>query len=437
MRKVKKPRRNLIKKLIEVDENIILDLMIDSFNETELNQYFDIDKTLNYGYGERIVYIIKNILKGNEKFFDILVKYNNTYIEHKKYNDLSNDELKKLFGKDEMVSYTKRGVTPEQMILFCISKNYRLSDLEFFIECYKEYTNKVVKKNQESEKILKENKIELEGVLKNTFLQEELNIYVSNRYGGIENMDFEYLANKFGVKYNKFNDTFEVPSGFLVFFDQNLKKFHENETNYRLFLSFLNTNFVRIAESVNDIVEQYESLEKTRKENETLKNEKDKNEKEIKVLKERLKKEIDREKNKTISEQQKTINFLCSKIEKLENLVKEMQEDEQLEIEENLEINEEIEKVAEKKILQGRVAIVGGKWNSKTIEEVEEYAILNNLKIKFVKANEINRNSESIKNADIVIFDVSYNSHAGYYKVKSIAKDLRHINKSNLEEILK
>ena len=33
-------------------------------------------------------------------------------------------------------------------------------------------------------------------------------------------------------------------------------------------------------------------------------------------------------------------------------------------------------------------------------------------------------NSEKIKNKDIVIFDVSYNSHSAFYKVKSIARNI-------------
>ena len=81
--------------------------------------------------------------------------------------------------------------------------------------------------------------------------------------------------------------------------------------------------------------------------------------------------------------------------------------------------------------------MLGGKWNSKNRGEVESYIDFKNATVEFIEANRIFRNSEKIANKDIVVFDTSFNSHAAYYKVKSITENLMYINKSNIEEIKK
>ena len=66
MRKAK-GRNQLIKKLQEINEHIIIDLVVDNFNEHLLNNAFKVDTTLSLNYSDRIIYITKNILAGNRK----------------------------------------------------------------------------------------------------------------------------------------------------------------------------------------------------------------------------------------------------------------------------------------------------------------------------------------------------------------------------------
>ena len=68
---------------------------------------------------------------------------------------------------------------------------------------------------------------------------------------------------------------------------------------------------------------------------------------------------------------------------------------------------------------------------------MESYIDSENATVEFIDANKIFRNSQKISNKDIVIFDTSYNSHAAFYKVKSITDNLLYINKSNIQEIKK
>ena len=146
-----------------------------------------------------------------------------------------------------------------------------------------------------------------------------------------------------------------------------------------------------------------------------------------------------KEQDKLVKEQQKEINYLYGQIESLQEQIKNIEKDENNTIEENIKI-EEIEKQIEKEktdLQNKNIVILGGKWNSKNRGEVESYIDSENATVEFIEANRIFRNSEKIANKDIVIFDTSFNSHAAFYKVKSIAKKIIYINKSNIEEIKK
>lgn len=75
MRKAK-GRNQLVKKLQEINEHIIIDLIVDNFNEHLLNSAFKVDATLSLGYSDRIIYITKNIIAENEKYLNTLINYN-------------------------------------------------------------------------------------------------------------------------------------------------------------------------------------------------------------------------------------------------------------------------------------------------------------------------------------------------------------------------
>ena len=61
MRKAK-GRGQLVKKLMEINDLIIMDLVVDNFNEYMLNKVFKIDSTLSLDYSQKIIYITKNII---------------------------------------------------------------------------------------------------------------------------------------------------------------------------------------------------------------------------------------------------------------------------------------------------------------------------------------------------------------------------------------
>ena len=91
MRKAK-GRNQLVKKLLEINQYIVMDLIVDNFNEHLLNNAFKVDATLSLNYSDRIIYITKNILAGNEKYLNTVINYNNAYITENGYDKLTEEE---------------------------------------------------------------------------------------------------------------------------------------------------------------------------------------------------------------------------------------------------------------------------------------------------------------------------------------------------------
>ena len=120
MRKAK-GRNQLVKKLQEINEHIIIDLIVDNFNEHLLNSAFKVDTTLSLNYSDRIIYITKNILAGNEKYLNTVINYNNTYITENGYDKLTEEEYREKCLNNEIRSLTGSGINTEQMILYIMT----------------------------------------------------------------------------------------------------------------------------------------------------------------------------------------------------------------------------------------------------------------------------------------------------------------------------
>ena len=275
--------------------------------------------------------------------------------------------------------------------------------------------------------------------MQGTQFEMEFQEFINNNYKRFEKIDFEELADRYRIKYNSFNDTYIVPSGFVVFFEnKTLEIFNKLET-FNLNFGLLHGNLKRIDRYLKDIEKIQEESKRISEESKTIKAENEN----LKQINDFQKAKIlayeSGEKDKLIKESQKEINYLYSQIESLQEQIKNIEQDEKLEIEENIKIEEiEQQEEKEKTDLQNKnVVILGGKWNSKNRGEVESYIDSENATVEFIEANRIFRNSEKIKNKDIVIFDTSYNSHSAFYKIKSIARNIIYINKSNIEEIKK
>ena len=434
MRKAK-GRNQLIKKLQEINEHIIIDLIVDNFNEHLLNNAFKVDATLLLGYSDRIIYITKNILSGNEKYLNTLINYNNSYIVENGFDKLTEKEYEKKCLNNEVRSLTDSGINAEQMILYIMTTGNLKDKLDFFKKLY----NQDLESYKVFEKDTLEKKPEMLELLQGTQFEMEFLEFINNNYKEIEKTDFEELANRYRIKYNKFNDTYTVPSGFIVFFENKTLEIFNKLESFNLNFGLLHGNLKRIDGYLKDIEKIQEESKRTAEESKTLKAENENLKKVNEFQKAKILAYESKEQDKLVKEQQKEINYLYGQIESLQEQIKNIEQDENNTIEENI-IIEEIEKQIEKEktdLQNKNIVILGGKWNSKNRGEVESYIDSKNATVEFIEANRIFRNSEKIANKDIVIFDTSFNSHAAYYKVKSLTDNLLYINKSNIEEIKK
>ena len=434
MRKAK-GRNQLIKKLQEINEHIIIDLVIDNFNEHLLNNAFKVDATLSLGYSDRIIYITKNILAGNEKYLNTLINYNNTYITENGYDKLTEEEYREKCLNNEIRSLTSSGINAEQMILYIMTMGNLRDKLEFFKKLY----SKDLESYEAFEKDTLNKKPEMLELLQGTQFEMEFQEFINNNYKGIDKIDFQGLADRYRIKYNSFNDTYTVPSGFVVFFENKTLEIFNKLESFNLNFGLLHGNLKRIDGYLKDIKEVQNESKRIAEESKIIKAENENLKKVNEFQKAKILAYERGEKDKLIKESQKEINYLYGQIESLQEQIKNIEQDENNTIEENIKI-EEIEKQIEKEktdLQNKNIVILGGKWNSKNRGEVESYIDAENATVEFIEANKIFRNSEKIANKDIVIFDTSYNSHAAFYKIKSIARNIIYINKSNIEEIKK
>lgn len=428
-------RNQLVKKLQEINEHIIIDLIVDNFNEHLLNSAFKVDTTLSLGYSDRIIYITKNIIVGNEKYLNTLINYNNTYITENGYEKLTEKEYEEKCLNNEIRSLTGSGINAEQMILYIMTTGNLKDKLDFFKKLY----NQDLESYKVFEKDTLEKKPEMLELLQGTQFEMEFLEFINNNYKGFEKIDFEGLANRYRIKYNSLNDTYTVPSGFIVFFEnKTLEIFNKLET-FNLNFGLLHGNLKRIDGYLKNIEKIQEESKRIAEESKTLKKENENLKKVNEFQKAKILAYESKEQDKLVKEHQKEINYLYGQIERLKEEINNIEQDEKLEIEENIKIEEiEQQEEKEKTDLQNKnIVILGGKWNSKNKGEAESYIDSENATIEFIEANKIFRNSEKIANKDIVIFDTSYNSHAAFYKIKSIARNIIYINKSNIDEIKK
>lgn len=258
MRKAK-GRNQLIKKLQEINEHIIIDLVVDNFNEHLLNNAFKVDTTLSLNYSDRIIYITKNIIAGNEKYLNTLINYNNAYITENGYDKLTEKEYKEKSLSGEIRSIAGVGIASEQMVLYIMTTGNLKGKLEFFKKLY----NKDLENYRTFEKDTLNKKPEMLELLQGTQFEMEFWEFINNNYKGIEKMDFQELADRYRIKYNSFNDTYIVPSGFVVFFENKTLEIFNKLESFNLNFGLLHGNLKRIDGYLKDIEKIQEESKRT------------------------------------------------------------------------------------------------------------------------------------------------------------------------------
>ena len=422
----------LIEKLKSINENIFFDLLVDNFNNELLEKKFGKPFNKNSIFFEREIDIIGKIDESNKDFLRKIVKTNNSYVEKKCLNFVKEDYLRE-FQRDKILRVNGRGLNPEQMIMYVLSTNKLVEFLDFFKEEYFKYIEKLKENKQEilgKETFLKEAVEELE----NEDFEKEFQESISAKYKNVKKRNLEKLSQKYGLEFDEEGRKFNVSAEFISFFDEKMKEYFLMRKNFKRGFEFFNINSYKVSEKERDLEEIITDIEGIEQENKFLNSLCDKLEEENKKLKEDLRKNRNKEAEKTIEKQKKEIEKLNIRIKSLEKEIENMEQDENIEVVENVNIKE----LSEEKTIDltnQNVKVVGGRWSQKVIEKAEKYAKEKGFKIEFIHATAVFRNSDKLKNSDIVIFDTSYNSHSAYYKLKSCGLKIYRISTSNLDRI--
>ena len=402
----------LIKKLKSINESIFFDLLVDNLNNEVLEKKFGKPFNKNSVFFEREIGIIKKIDESNKEFLRKLIEINNSYIEKKYLNTKKNlnlvkEDCLKEFERDKILRVNGRGLNPEQMIMYVLSTDNLVELLDFFKGEYFKYIEKLEENKRkilEKELFLKEVVEELE----NEDLEKEFQECLDTKYKNVKKRNLEKLSKKYNLEFNEKQRNFNISAEFISFFDEKMKEYFLMRKNFKRGFEFFNINSYKVSEKERDLEEIITEIEGIEQENKFLNSGYDKLEKENKKL------------NIQIKELQKEI----------EN----MEQDENVKVVENVNIKELPEGKAID-LKNQNVKVVGGRWSQKVIEKAEKYAKEKGFKIEFIHATSVFRNSDKLKNSDIIIFDTSYNSHSAYYKLKSYGLKIYRISTSNLDKI--
>ena len=422
----------LIEKLKSINENIFFDLLVDNFNNELLEKKFGKPFNKNSIFFEREIDIIGKIDESNKDFLRKIIETNNSYVEKKCLNFVKEDYLRE-FQRDKILRVNGRGLNPEQMIMYVLSTNKLVEFLDFFKKEYFKYIEKLEENKQEilgKETFLKKAVEELE----NEDFEKEFQESISAKYINVKKRNLEKLSQKYGLEFDEEDRKFNVSAEFISFFDEKMKEYFLMRKNFKRGFEFFNINSYKVSEKERDLEEIITDIEGIEQENKFLNSICDKLEEENKKLKEDLRKHRNKEAEKTIEKQKKEIEKLNIRIKSLEKEIENMEQDENIEVVENVNIKE----LSEEKTIDltnQNVKVVGGRWSQKVIEKAEKYAKEKGFKIEFIHATAVFRNSDKLKNSDIVIFDTSYNSHSAYYKLKSCGLKIYRISTSNLDRI--
>ena len=439
------------KKIIELSQkhtHIFLDFLADHIGNTNFRYFVRLlpKKPEDITYSElavRLYMIVLNKEKGWQNILQYVLKYNANYIEKSGYNKLSKEELKKLFEKDEVPSLAGGGVVPEMMIMYLIYKR-KFNDplMPFFLEEYAKSEEKI--KNAE---VHVKSTINIPEKLKGTLFEQELEAFISEDISNPPtDEEYEKMARDNGLEYIPEKKSFIVPRGLILFLLTKLEDIHNDkillDKMYRMLLKGLkdvNDYAKKLVEYRDKFKETFEENARLKRELRLLKNKLTAYEKKHEHLENKLKETLDQDKDAMIVDLQKQLNYAYSRIGKLEERISELEEAKEI----NKEIKEDVEvKEAEEKeklqINEGNfIVISGGKWNSRTKDEVEK--LLGNYEciVEFIPAEDTVKRQDLIANADIVVFDTSRHAHKYYYKVKQVNRNIVFINKSNIQEIKK
>lgn len=438
MRKIKKNKNEFLDKMKEISDLFFIDFLIElysfesikklcvKFNLTDIRN--ENDKIFDF-----YITIYHSIFqKNNVPLLNAIIKDNDFAIERNVFNKMTFEELR-IDYSNKITYHESLKASPELIIFYYYSKfafnnDICVKTMEFYLQRTKE-DEKIWNKPslQEVGNTLKSFREKLD-----TTLQEELEFFLKEEYNKEQKQIFINKINEdFECSYDETNKIFNNFNESLIFWiASKITKFdierESLEACVRIAYNICKQADTNI-EIANKYIKQFSKLkEKIR---------------DLEIKNRKLKKDstsmksIQKIKSKDTKDLEKENYYLKSEIEKLQERIAILEEEEQIkkEIIEAVEIEEITNEILEVPQMLD-IVILGGKWNSNNSDEVESFFWENgNSEVDFIEADKLIRNEYKIKNADLVIFDTSLNSHKMFYKYRKNIDFL--ISKSNLQEI--
>jgi len=435
----------IISSLLELDNMVFIDLMsslyTDKFLKEDFEGFLNMERMTDKNYIEFLSVLASTIQeskRSSKEILDKIILRNNRYLKGMHYLDLDFPELTDLINKDMVPSMHGQGVTAEMILLYRFSVGiFNGEEIDLIKQVYLDHVEKA--KSVQSQDLL----IELNGPLSGSLMETEFRCFVNET--SIQNLDeskFLEIQSRWACNYQPHGKFFNnVPRGLLLFFFQKFSELLDDKAHARSVIRSILQNVYRInlfakrqqyliSERLNLKEENWKLLRKIRRlqsELETFNKPRD----------ESSSNKVSEDTEDTIIKRLNKENYhLKVRIEDLELRVAELEEEKRVnkEIQENIEIEEE--KVIEFKKSDVTeyftIVISGGHWNSRKRDEVTE-AFQEN-KVIFIPADRTLRNIDTIRNADLVIFDTSFHAHAYYNLIKKEAFKFMHIKRSSLDE---
>ncbi len=459
MKKIQMQHKEVIDKMLDVDKHAFLDLIADNFRVTELQQHFGKylvnTKLTSDLFYDAVIHLTQIILSKSKDAHDILIKIasiNNKYIRRTNYLDMSEEELLQEIRKDYIVSEHNKGITPVMLLFYFYSQNiFQHEKIDMIKRLYNDYLSRIeVQKNdttiEEAQNLRKHFKSE-EAYVDNTL--KYLVFYLNDEYTFQGEKDEENFKEKIKDAFKAEvidEEHFKVKNGLLYFFYNyyiDIVKGKESIDNIeKVFIRHIRQLSLYREAIINFLSEKHKILE----ENNKLKSQNQKYKKELRNIEKKISGYSKSDNQELIKENQNLLkeNYrLKLEMERMQEYIDILEEEEKINetLDENIEIKEKTVSIDTKRAQANEyfqekfrlkdIVVVGGFWNSQQKKKLASFVDEVNGTVSFIRAEETLRRIERIKNADLIIFDTSYNSHHYYYKVKKVAKDMLHITNCN------
>jgi len=444
--KIKMDYDRIIDVITEVDNRMMIVIINEIFTDKEISE-IRIGKLVMTPEMWAIVIMFK---KKNYyiSYLKKVIERNNFFFKSFYNTSMSPEEIEKMLIKFKENPYF-RGISRYFFILlYFLSENiFGGEAIEYLKQKCKESIKEGLEKERKSKKKERINKdlYKLTEELAGSKAETTLNALVQEDEK-IQDIYDEHDPYELAEEYDCFYDSKKkefnhVKRGFLFFIKNNFSDLLKSQQNaYDLAMSNLELSGSMDKEKYElEKMKQIYNADKDKilrikKTNKALK-------KENKRLNERVLKKIDKSTNKDLENKvhnlQKENNYHLTRIEKLEEQIAILEEEKILnkELAENIIIEEKQENKAVELPEFQNIVVLGGRWSSNNRKDVINF--LPNNEIEFIDADKTLRHFDRIANADIILFDTSYNGHSYYYRAKKCHNDFYHINVSNLHEVKK